>query len=194
ADYAAPENDVQETLASVWSDVLGVEKIGIHDNFFDLGGHSLKATVLINKLYEVLQMNVSLKAIFDHQTVKELSEYLEDQVEIRYEQIPVCAIQDVYEISSAQKRMYMVQQLERGTVYNMPRLFAVKGDIDSKKVEKIFRKLVDRHESLRTSFKDVNGDIVQKIHSDFSFTMERRDRKGWAVEDLLKDFVRPFEL
>ncbi|MBU8888123.1 hypothetical protein BGM27_20305, partial [Bacillus sp. FJAT-27001] len=58
--------------------------------------------------------------------------------------IPACQKSDYYEASSAQKRMYMIQQLENRTAYNMPIVFAVKGDIDSKKVEKIFQKLVDR--------------------------------------------------
>ncbi|MCP3742349.1 amino acid adenylation domain-containing protein [Rossellomorea sp. BNER] len=192
--YEAPQNELQEKLATIWSDVLKKETIGIHDNFFEIGGHSLKATVVTNKVFQVLQMDVSLKAFFDHPTIKELSDHIEGQAEHRYEQIPVCGEQDVYETSSAQKRMYMVQQLEKGTVYNMPVLFAVEGDSEPERIEETFQKLVSRHESLRTYFADVNGEIVQKIHPDLPFTMERRDGSGRTVEALAKDFVRPFEL
>uniref|UniRef100_UPI001EFA0991 amino acid adenylation domain-containing protein n=1 Tax=Bacillus wiedmannii TaxID=1890302 RepID=UPI001EFA0991 len=192
--YEAPQNELQEKLVTIWSDVLKKETVGIHDNFFEIGGHSLKATVVTNKVYQVLQMDVSLRVFFDHPTIKELSDYLEGQAEHRYERIPVCAEQDVYETSSAQKRMYMVQQLEKGTVYNMPILFTIEGDIEPERLEGTFRKLVNRHESLRTYFADVDGEIVQKIHPDFSFTMGRRDGSGWTVEALMRDFVRPFEL
>lgn len=58
--------------------------------------------------------------------------------------------------------MYMVQQLEKGTVYNMPILFAIEGDIEPERIEETFQKLVNRHESLRTYFVDVDGEIVQK--------------------------------
>ena len=101
--YEAPQNELQEKLVTIWSGVLKKETIGIHDNFFEIGGHSLKATVVTNKVYQVLQMDVSLRAFFDHPTIKELSDYLEGQTEHRYERIPVCAEQDVYETSSAQK-------------------------------------------------------------------------------------------
>ncbi|MCX2812351.1 amino acid adenylation domain-containing protein, partial [Bacillus sp. ChL18] len=170
--YAAPRNNIEKELVDLWQEVLGVIKVGIDDNFFDLGGHSLKANVFISKLHKNLDIELPIKELFINPTIRALSDVINRRTEKSYEMIPACQKSDYYEASSAQKRMYMIQQLENRTAYNMPIVFAIKGDIDSKKVEKIFQKLVDRHESLRTSFEDVNGDIVQKIHSDFSFTME----------------------
>lgn len=88
----------------------------------------------------------------------------------------------------------MIQQLENGTAYNMPILFEVKGEVDPGKIEETFQKLVNRHDPLRTFFDEINGEIVQKIYPKRPFTMERRDRRGWTLEALTKEFVQPFEL
>ncbi|MDW7614145.1 amino acid adenylation domain-containing protein [Peribacillus simplex] len=192
--YEGPQNELQEMLIQIWSDVLKREIIGIYDNFFEIGGHSLKATVATNKMHQELQVKVSLKEFFENPTIKELSDYLEDKTVYQYEMIPTCAEQDYYKTSSAQKRMYMIQQLENGTVYNMPMLFTVEGVINPERLEEAFQKLVTRHESLRTSFEEIDGQIVQKIHPDLSFSLEKSNGDEWNLEELTKGFVRSFEL
>jgi amino acid adenylation domain-containing protein len=76
--YIAPRSETEEELASIWSDVLGVDRIGIHDNFFELGGHSLLLTQVIARMRDAFQMEVSLRAFFDSPTVAGLSLLIEE--------------------------------------------------------------------------------------------------------------------
>lgn len=78
--YAAPETDVQEKLAAIWSEVLGVSRVGIDDNFFDLGGHSLLAMKMLARLQERLGLDVHLGSVFEHSTVRELATAVTDQL------------------------------------------------------------------------------------------------------------------
>ncbi|MDW7617333.1 amino acid adenylation domain-containing protein [Peribacillus simplex] len=192
--YESPQNELQTTLAGIWGEVLKRESIGIHDNFFEIGGHSLKATGVTNKVYQRLQVEVSLKEFFENPTIKELSDHIEGKAKNQYEMITPCAEQDYYEASSAQKRMYMIQQLENGTVYNMPMVFEVEDKSEPKRMQEAFQKLVTRHESLRTYFDDRQGELVQKIQPDLSFSLGKRDGNGWTLEALTREFVQPFEL
>ncbi|MCS4475417.1 condensation domain-containing protein, partial [Clostridium botulinum] len=149
--------------AKIWSEILGIEKIGINDNFFDLGGHSLKATILISKIHKELNREVPLKELFKSPTIKELSKYIESAEENLYSKIEKVEEKRYYEVSSAQKRMYMLQQFDKdSTAYNMPAVFELEGKVDKDKIEETFRKLTKRHEALRTYFETVGDEIVQK--------------------------------
>ncbi|MDF9457664.1 amino acid adenylation domain-containing protein, partial [Bacillus cereus] len=192
--YTAPRNKIEKELALLWQEILGVDKVGIDDNFFDLGGHSLKANVFISKLHKNVNIELPIKELFMNPTIRAISSVINERTEKSYEMIPICQENVYYETSSAQKRMYMIQQLENGTAYNMPILFEVKGEVDPGKIEETFQKLVNRHDPLRTFFDEINGEIVQKIYPKRPFTMERRDRRGWTLEALTKEFVQPFEL
>ncbi|MDW7617334.1 amino acid adenylation domain-containing protein, partial [Peribacillus simplex] len=192
--YEAPQSNLQERLVYIWSELLGVEKIGINDNFFDLGGHSLKATVLISKLHKEFNVEVQLRHLFDFPTIKHISTYIHQSTKSTYTTIKPSIEKEFYETSSAQKRMYMVQEMEKGTLYNMPMICELEGDINLKRIEDSFQKLVNRHDSLRTYFENLNGEIVQKIHSEMAFRMEISDKDIVDVSNLTKDFVRTFEL
>ena len=193
--YEAPRNGIEETLASIWSGVLGVGKIGIHDNFFDLGGHSLKATIVMGEIHKRLQVDVPLRELFRRPTIQELAGYIAGSAVQAYEAIQPCGEQAWYEASSAQKRMYAVQQLDRqSTAYNMPGVFELEGAPDAERIESALKRLVQRHEALRTSFAAVDGDIVQRIDSDAAFAMTFRRRSRTDIHTIAAEFVRPFEL
>ncbi|WP_159882308.1 non-ribosomal peptide synthetase [Paenibacillus puerhi] len=196
--YRAPRNETEQQLAGLWSDVLGEERVGIHDNFFDLGGHSLKATILISNLHKQMNNKLTLKDLFHNPTIAELSRIIAANAESAepalYETIEPCESQDSYEASSAQKRIYLLQQLDKGIVYNMPVVCEVEGEIQAECLESAFQLLIRRHESLRTSFENRNGVILQNIHSDVSFKLEKRDVHGAGWEEQIRAFVRTFDL
>jgi fengycin family lipopeptide synthetase D len=73
AKYVAPRNSVEQVIAEVWSEVLGNEKVGVHDNFFTLGGHSLLATLMVYRLRSALNTELSMQSLFDHPTVSKLA-------------------------------------------------------------------------------------------------------------------------
>ncbi|WP_205608364.1 non-ribosomal peptide synthetase, partial [Clostridium botulinum] len=127
-EYEGPRNEIEVILTKLWSEVLGIKKIGINDDFFDLGGHSLKATVLMFKIHKELNKEVPLKEIFKLPTIKELSEFIQRLEENTYLKIEKIEEKEYYEASSAQKRMYMLQQFDKdSTAYNMPVAFQLEG-------------------------------------------------------------------
>ncbi|NIM15388.1 MAG: amino acid adenylation domain-containing protein, partial [Candidatus Aminicenantes bacterium] len=200
-DFAAPENETQERLAKVWSDVLfgkdpmyttsmGQPLIGIDDNFFELGGHSLKAIILVSHLQKELGVTVPLAEIFTRPTIKELAVYIEEASKSVYDHIKSAPEGQVfYPQSSAQKRLYVLAGMDpQGISYNIFSAWLLEGNIQRGKLENIFKKLIQRHESLRTSFHLVNEEPVQKIHDDVEFEIEYYNL---ATEE---DFVSAFDL
>ncbi len=172
AGYAAPGNDVQRKLVDIWSGVLGIDKqsIGIDHDFFQLGGHSLKATVMTSKIHKETDVLLPLKEVFKNPTVRNLSRLVEEAEKERFVPIEPAGEKTYYPVSSAQKRFFFLQQMEPGsTAYNIHRTIKLEGPLERRRIEGAFKKLVDRHESLRTSFEIIAGQLVQKIHPQVEF-------------------------
>ncbi len=193
--YEATRNKIEEKLLSIWRKVLGVDKIGINDNFFELGGHSLNATVVTSEIHKDLSVEVPLKELFKNPTIKELGSYIENCSINVYETIEKCEEKDFYETSSSQKRIYTLQQLNKESIaYNMPAAFELKGNLDVKKIEKAFNKLVERHEALRTYFTMIDGEILQKINDVYDVMLEVKEVYEKDVDTVIKDFIKSFDL
>jgi len=121
--YLAPRDGVEEKLAAIWADVLGVpqESIGVNDHFFNRGGHSLKATILISLIHKTFHIKIPLAHIFTHPHLLEQAEYLRHGVEEVHRDILPIEKREYYPLTSAQKRLFFLEQLEEvGTSYNMP--------------------------------------------------------------------------
>ncbi|MED2964635.1 amino acid adenylation domain-containing protein, partial [Bacillus swezeyi] len=186
--YTAPRNITEMKLAQLWEEVLKNGPVGTHDHFFERGGHSLKATALVSRIAKVFGVQVPLKEIFARPTLEELAAVIQELDESPYAGIEPTEKRDTYPVSSAQKRMYVLQQLEDGGVgYNMPAALNLTGPLDRARLDAVFRELIRRHESLRTSFETGrDGEPVQRIHDDVPFQL----MEIAAAED----FVRPFQL
>ncbi len=196
-NYVAPETELEKKLVEIWSEVLKLEpeKIGIATNFFEMGGHSLRATKVISSIHKELKVKVPLPEFFKRSTIRRLADYIQDAVKESYSAIEVAREKEYYALSSAQKRMYILQQLEpNGTAYNMSSLLILKGDLRKEKVEETFRKLLKRHQSLRTSFEFKEEQIVQMIHDTVEFAVEYHDCTASQVENIVNNFIRPFDL
>lgn len=184
--YTAPRNVTEMKLCALWEEVLKNGPVGIRDHFFERGGHSLKATALVSRIAKEFGVQVPLQDIFARPTVEELASVIQDLEESPYEAIQPAQKQDTYPVSSAQKRMYVLQQLEDGGVgYNMPAVLELTGPLDRGRLEETFRQLVERHESLRTSFETgPDGEPVQRIHDSVPFQLDEAESAD--------AFVRPF--
>ncbi|WP_345759415.1 amino acid adenylation domain-containing protein [Bacillus sp. PBIB1] len=184
--YTAPRNVTEMKLCALWEEVLKNGPVGIRDHFFERGGHSLKATALVSRIAKEFGVQVPLQDIFARPTVEELASVIQDLEESPYEAIQPAKKQDTYPVSSAQKRMYVLQQLEDGGVgYNMPAVLELTGPLDRSRLEETFRQLVERHESLRTSFETgPDGEPVQRIHDSVPFQLDEAESAD--------AFVRPF--
>ncbi|WP_256756844.1 non-ribosomal peptide synthetase [Cohnella sp. WQ 127256] len=195
ADYEAPLDSTEEALIALWQTVLHRERIGALDNFFEIGGHSLKATELLNKLHKELRATLSLKEIFDNPTVRKMANVLRGKGKSDVALIPPSEEKEHYALSPAQSRLYVLQQFEQiGTAYHLPAAFLYEGTVDQDRFEKALSSVVGRHESLRTSFRMVDGVPVQKVHPSSTVSIERRDGSQATLPEVIGDFIRPFDL
>jgi amino acid adenylation domain-containing protein len=198
--YTAPRNRMEEKLTELWSEVLEVEKslIGIDTNFFELGGHSLKVNSLLMKIHRTFDVKLPMAEVFKTPRIRELAKCIKGLTKNQYESIEPVEKKDYYQVSSTQKRLYILQQMESGhtTSYNMLYVIPLEKEIDREKLASVFIKLIDRHESLRTSFEFVSGEPVQRIHDSVNisihdFGLEVESKK---VEEIIAGFKRPFDL
>ncbi|AVF26547.1 non-ribosomal peptide synthase/polyketide synthase [Paenibacillus larvae] len=194
-EYVAPQTSTEIQLASIWQEVLGLEKVGIKDNFFDVGGHSLRATALVSKIQKQLNVQVPLREVFQYPTIEQMAQMLSGMEQMDYASIPVIEKQEYYPVSSAQKRLYILNHLEGGELsYNMPGLMSVEGQLDAEKLQEAFNRLIRRHESLRTGFKMVDGEPVQFVRDQVEFAVEKHQAKADELDGYIHRFVRPFQL
>ena len=194
-DYVAPHDATETKLVVLWQEVLGIGKVGIHDNFFELGGHSLTATILIGRIYQAFQMEVSLRQIFQTPTIAGLAECLAKKAESSYTSIPAVVEQEYYPLSAAQKRIYILHQIDPANLsYNLPGAFMAEGNLDRERLQEAFRKLARRHEALRTSFEVSNGEQVQRIHPAVELEIYYQEAEAQQLPGIIAGFIRPFDL
>lgn len=195
-EYNKPRNEIEKTLIKIWQSVLSTDKrIGIKDNFFELGGHSLKATSMVSRIYKQFGVEVPLFEIFKAPTVETVAEYIENTNRSIYSHIDPVEIREHYPLSSAQKRMFLLNQLNDGSIgYNMPAILMIEAAINRRQVEEIFNELMQRHESLRTSFEMIDGEPIQRIYDEVDLEIEYMEARQEELEEKIDNFIEPFEL
>ncbi|UCH97905.1 MAG: AMP-binding protein, partial [Candidatus Aminicenantes bacterium] len=208
--YAAPVNQIQEKLVEIWSRVLGIQeqRISIDSNFFRLGGHSLNAAVIISKIHKVFNVKLSLVELFNFSTIRGMSAIIAQAAEDKYITIEPVEKREYYNLSSAQMRLFILHQVEPNSInYNISQLVVLEStaenDVDIMHLERTFSRLVQRHESLRTSFEIIDDQPVQRIHDQVDFKIEYDDLATEDTESteeshhssfIIHHFVRPFDL
>ncbi|PCN46334.1 hypothetical protein B9C88_02170 [Brevibacillus laterosporus] len=195
AEYVPPRTWMESKLVQIWQEVLGLSMIGVKDHFFDIGGHSLRATHLVSRIYKELNQNLPLRDVFQNPTIEQMAEVLIGREKIAYTSIPIIEEREFYPVSSAQKRLYILSQLIGGEIsYNMPNVVRIDGELDQERLEIVFQKLISRHEILRTSFELVNGETMQRVHPNVDFSIEYAEASIEELEAIIQGFVRPFNL
>ena len=183
--YIAPSDDTERKLAAIWEEVLGIERAGVTDSFFERGGHSLKAMNMLAKIEQVLLVRLSLRQVYEFPTIRELSALIRRQIQdqeigendplmplstvpsrmLPSSTLPKAPQQDTYPASSAQRSIYLTQRLDASsTGYNMPFAFELEGSLDIRRLEEAFHALIERHESLRTTLEVTEGELRQCTH------------------------------
>lgn len=195
AVYVAPRNAIESKLVSIWQEVLGVERISVLDDFFALGGHSLKATVLLSKIHKEFETETSLREIFKHTKLGEMATLIGHGQKSAFEEIEPVEIAESYPVSSAQKRLLILTQLEGAELsYNMPMALKLSGDIVANLLESSFQELINRHESLRTSFDWTDGQMRQIVHESVMFHMVHTVASESERNQIISTFTQPFDL
>ncbi|HVR99853.1 MAG TPA: amino acid adenylation domain-containing protein, partial [Thermoanaerobaculia bacterium] len=172
--YAAPSDPIEELLAAIWAEVLGLARVSVHDDFFALGGHSLLATQVVSRIRAALGAEVALRQLFESPTVAELARAVRSarQEEPRMPLVRVPQSAEGLPLSFAQQRLWVIDQLEPGSAaYNIPLAVRLTGEVDPGRVERIFARVVARHETLRTTFAEREGRPVQVIAPELALQM-----------------------
>ncbi|MCP4147092.1 MAG: non-ribosomal peptide synthetase, partial [bacterium] len=155
-----------------------------------------KATRLVARIQKELNLTVPLTQIFNTPRIRDLAQCIQGLSSGAREIVQCAEKREYYRLSSAQKRLFFLQQMEEtGTGYNMPSVMRLEGPLQKKKLETTFKRLIQRHESLRTSFKEVAEEPVQEIHDTVEFThLYREAPSGAAARSITTAFFRPFDL
>lgn len=191
--YKAPETELEKEFCEIWQDILEVENVGISDNFFRIGGHSILAIKLSHRLNNTLNLAISVADIFTYKTIEKLiSSIKKDQdetIEIPVNDLPV------YPLSFAQERLWFIELYEGGTnVYHIPSLVKIAPDTDLKKLELAIHEVIDRHEILRTTFHRENGEYTQVVSNEKAKIHRYYHAECDLEEQLQKDIDQPFDL
>ncbi|MCF2858429.1 amino acid adenylation domain-containing protein [Pseudoalteromonas sp. SMS1] len=192
-EYVAPANETEQGLVEIWSQLLGIEaeKISTASNFFELGGHSLLSIRLVAGIRARFAVEVPVQVVFDAPTLADLSVAIESHDN----SVPVVPIeviervQDHYDVSFAQQRLWFMDKLQGGTPeYNMPMAFNVPGSLDMPLLNQVFMRIIERHEILRTVYIEVEGEAKQRILdiSEVDFSIKVSDLRHLTGETKTK--------
>ena len=172
AGYLAPRTAAEEILAGIFQRVLAVERVGIHDNFFELGGHSLKITQMISIIHKEHNALITVRDLFTSPTVAALAEIFSKTEKSNHAAVKKLAEHSYYDLSYAQKQMWISCQIaENSTPYNVPVAYTFTGEMNIGAFERALEAIVERHESLRTTFVLVGDEPKQKIHDQIAFKL-----------------------
>ncbi|AXG70723.1 tyrocidine synthase 3 [Kordia sp. SMS9] len=179
ASFRVPETDLEKQVVAIWEDILGREKIGLDDDFFVLGGHSLRATRLLNTYHQEFQIRLELGDLFSATTVASQVALLSASDNENYEEIPILQPQADYAVSSGQHRLWILSQFKEGSLaYHMPNFVYLEGSYNVADFQKAVYAVVERHEILRTVFKQqTSGEVRQRIIpiENYNFTIGFED-------------------
>ncbi len=180
AAFVASRTPTEEMLTAIWTEVLHRDTVGVYDNFFRLGGHSLLATRVLSRLRDAFGVELPLKTVFEAPTPAAMAE----RVERARRDGSLPASPDLepmprsgpLPLSFAQRRLWTLDQLEPGsTGYNMQVGLRLRGPLERSAMELALRRLVERHESLRTTFTEEDGEGVQVVAETLELPFENAD-------------------
>ncbi|MCV9927830.1 amino acid adenylation domain-containing protein [Flavobacterium sp. LS1R49] len=199
ASNEIPTTAIEIYLHDFYKDVLGIKgKIGITDNFFALGGHSLNAVKLINLVSEQLYYKTTLKDIFDYPTIQELSKYLENKEIEENADIEPAEENLYYALTPSQYSIWLAsQQKEKSIAYNMSAVFKIHGQINKAVLDQVFLEIQKKHESLRTKFIEIGGIPYQTIlyQEEAGILIHEFFYKEKEIDKTLKEYVnKAFDL
>jgi len=194
--YVPPRTRIEKLLADIWAEILDIEQVGIHDNFFHLGGNSIKGISLFNKLQQLFKKNFRLITLFDTPTIAEFAAYLKDNDPDLVEKIGYTPEREVLSdmkadrktgnipLSFAQHWLWAFQTANPADCfYNVSNRFHLAGKLDLEVLEKSLNEIICRHEILRTTFRVVNGSPVQVISPLAEVDMQIKDLISLSKED-----------
>ncbi|HET9182779.1 MAG TPA: amino acid adenylation domain-containing protein [Candidatus Angelobacter sp.] len=176
--YEEPQGEIETTLAGIWKEVLGVERVGRQDNFFDLGGHSLLAVWMVGRLKEATGMEVELGDVFEYSRLSELADKISGSNQSPLQPITKADRKQPLPLSYAQQRLWFLAQMKGiSEAYHISFAVRLLGNLNRHALVQSLDRLVQRHEALRTTFMVVDGEPVQRIAAaeESRFSLQEQD-------------------
>ncbi len=203
----APRTPTEELLATLWQDVLHVQQVGALDNFFDLGGHSLLATQLVSRVRDAFGVELPLRQIFETPVLADLALAIE-RLKLQEDGLQAPPIKPVprnqkLPLSFSQQRLWFLDKLAPGSVnYNVPSAVRLKGTLNLEVLKQSIAQIVARHEILRTTFVEEQGEAFQAIHEQVEIELPLTDLSHLSQDQALeqakelarRDALQPFDL
>ncbi len=199
-DPVAPRTPLEKTLAEIWAEVLEVEQVGLHDDFFDLGGDSIHAARVLIRLYEIMHVEAEVSLVFDAPTVAEMAEHIEPLTGATAARRASSAIAPVPRhdgmapASFVQERLWSLQRVMPDLpFFNVLYVLRVTSACDRAVLERSINEIVRRHENLRTTFADVDGECMQVIAPELTVPLafdDLRELPHARMETAVREFVR----
>ena len=189
--YVGPRTPMEEALCGIWSEVLGVEQVGVFGNFFELGGHSLLATQAASRIRSLARVEVPLRWLFERPTVAQLASGIEQEIRggaSGTTTAPVVRVErragERVVLSYAQQRLWFLSQLEPDSpAYNIHAGFRLRGELNAEALAQSLDEVMRRHESLRTVFATSEvGEPMQVVMPALGLSMAVTDLRGLGEE------------
>jgi amino acid adenylation domain-containing protein len=205
--FVLPRTAVEELLVDIWVQVLGIDRVGITDDFFDLGGHSLLATQIVSRVREAFHVELPLRDLFESPTIAGLAESIEAVLKGN-EDIDIPPVQraprdQALPLSFTQQRLWLLDQLNvGGATYNLLSSLRLSGPLEVMAMEETLTEIVRRHEVLRTTFGMLNDEPVQVISPPQRLELSIFDLSNLSVQEqeaeiksqVFAESQRPFDL
>ena len=170
--FQPPRNEVEAKLAEIWAGILKLDRVGIYDNFMELGGHSVLATQIISRVRDVFHVELPLRSIFESPTVNELSKKIGPRKTAETPPLQHAVRTGRLPLSYAQQRLWFLDQLVPGTpVYNIPAAVRLPCEINVDALRQSLNEIIRRHETLRTTIAIVDGEPIQVVAPDLKLAL-----------------------
>ncbi|HYM00220.1 MAG TPA: amino acid adenylation domain-containing protein, partial [Blastocatellia bacterium] len=213
--FDAPETPTQRAVAETLASLLGIDRVDISDNFFEIGAHSLVAAQMAARLYEFFRVELTIRTILEHPTVAELANYIDQNSRVEEATIGFSAVEPIprarrtpagpgtklLPFSYAQQRLWLIEQINPGNhYYNIPAMVRISGELNIEALTQSVNHIVARHEALRTAFPSLSAQPAQAIResvrieipaidlSEFSESLKDREALKLAADEASRGF------
>lgn len=191
-----PRTETEKRLANIWKRILQIDEVGIDSNFFELGGHSLKAIDLESEINKEFHCSITFIEIFKTPTIKELAKIIDSNHEHSTRKtISKVETREYYHVTYAQRSMYLLNRNSNiGLSYNIVRMCLMEESIDQVRFEDALHKVINKYESLRTSFHIIDGEPMEKVHDNIELPVYYYETESSKLDECIASLVKPFDL
>lgn len=197
SDYVPPNSEIEAQICEIWSKLLDAQNVGIRTNFFEIGGNSIKAVTLQVRLQKEFGKLLTVGTILQNPTVEQQAALIHEESSYEYNPLAKAKIAESYPLTPPQQQMYVLwETLENKTAYNVSVAFSIKGRLDTALFSSSIDELIMRHASLRTYFKESDGELRQFILDPGKIKCKKMfcNASESEVKNILSGWITPFYL